>query len=130
MEVSAGVGEEYTSASNHVIYNAGQQTVSAHTDEYVPVTTRFQVTDGNKPLMSISGAYEHDNSVLYFKKQGSWIINDRTNIATRMIHENKKMQVQTPTREVGACTHMHHMWCSTATLLNAPHVVLSPEHHA
>ena len=48
----------------------------------------------------------------------------------RMIHENKKMQVQTPTREVGACTHMHHMWCSTATLLNAPHVVLSPEHHA
>ena len=88
VEVTDRVGEEYTSASDHILYNLGQQTVDAYTDEYVPVNACFQVAEVNKPLMSVSSAYENGNTVLYSKKHGSWVINDETNIATPMEYKN------------------------------------------
>ena len=88
VELTRRVGEEYTCANDTVIYNQGQQTVSAYTDDFVPVSTRFQVTDVNKPLMSVKVAKDNDNTILYSKKYGDWIINDITGSATRMVDEN------------------------------------------
>ena len=50
VQLTARVGEEYTCANDTVIYNQGQQTVSALTNDWVPVSSTFQVTDVNKPL--------------------------------------------------------------------------------
>ena len=88
IEATGRVGEEYTCANDTAIYNKGQQTVSGYTDDYVLVSSRFQVTDVNKPLMSVYSARDNDNTLLYSKKYGDWIINDLTGSATRMIEEH------------------------------------------
>ena len=88
IEITSRVGEEYTCANDTVIYNQGQQTVSGYTDDYVPISSRFQVADVSKPLMSVYSARDNDNTLLYSKKYGDWIINDLTGSATRMCEEN------------------------------------------
>ena len=88
IELTNRVGEEYTCANDTLIYNQGQQTVSAYTDDYVPIASRFQVTDVNKPLVSVYSARDNDNTLIYSKKYGDWIINDLSGTAARQSLEN------------------------------------------
>ena len=88
VEVTRRVGEEYTCANGTIIFNQGQQRVNAVTDDWVPVNSVFQVTDVNKSLMSAHDAKHNDNTMLISKKYGDWLINDISNVATRLVEEN------------------------------------------
>ena len=88
VQVTQRVGEEYTCASDHVIYNQGQQTPSGVTNDWLPVSYTSQVTDVNKPLMSVKRMKDNDNTVVFSKKWGDFIINDITGVATQMVDEN------------------------------------------
>ena len=68
VQVTQRVGEEYTCASDHVIYNQGQQTPSGVTNDWLPVSYTSQVTDVNKPLMSVKRMKDNDNTVVFSKK--------------------------------------------------------------
>ena len=84
VEVTPQVREEYNTANAGVIYNQGQQRVEGFIDDYVPFCSKFQVADVNRPLMAVYDIRENDNTVIYSKKYGDWIVNDNTGIATQV----------------------------------------------
>ena len=77
-------GGEYTTANAGVIYNQGQQRVEGYADDYVPFCCKVQVTDVNRPLIAVYDIRENDNTNIYSKKYGDWIINDNSCTATNM----------------------------------------------
>ena len=88
VEITPHVGEEYTVANAEVIYNEGQQRVQRFTDDFMPFGAKFQVTDVRRPLMAVSDIRDNNNTIIYSKQYGDWIVNDQTGAATQLYFEN------------------------------------------
>ena len=88
IEITEHVGEEYTVANAEVIYNEGQQRVQGVTYDYMPFGAKFQVTDVRRPLMAVSDIRDNNNTIIYSKQYGDWIVNDQTGAATQLYFEN------------------------------------------
>ena len=88
IEITEHVGEEYTVANAEVIYNEGQQKVQGVTNDYMPFGAKFQVTDVRRPLMAVSDIRDNNNTIIYSKQYGDWIVNDQTGAATQLYFEN------------------------------------------
>ena len=89
IEVTSQVGDEYTTANNTIIYNEGQQKIKGYPDYYVPINTKLQVTDVHRPLLAVADMEDNNNTVVFSKKHGSWVINDLTGTATAINRNNR-----------------------------------------
>ena len=88
VEVTDQVGDEYTSASNDIMYNQGQQRVDGVTENYLPCNLKVQVTDVNKPLIAASDMEDQGNTIVLSKKWGHWLVNDNTGTSVPLNREN------------------------------------------
>ena len=52
------------------------------TDDFMPYGAKSQVTDVRRPLMAVSDIRDNDNTIIYSKRYGDWIVNDQTGAAT------------------------------------------------
>ena len=55
-------------ANKGTITNVGQQTLKAYTNEYIPIATRYQVTQVHRPLAAVSEIEDADKTLVIRKK--------------------------------------------------------------
>ena len=67
-------GQTYAAAGGKVLKNEGEKWVQALTGQGKPVTTRWQVVDVNRPLMSVHQICQNGNIVV-FGETGGYIMN-------------------------------------------------------
>ena len=58
------------------------------TDDFMPFGPKFQFTDVRRPLMAVSDIRDNDNTIIYSKRYGDWIVNDQTGAAAQFYFEN------------------------------------------
>ena len=84
IEVTPQVGEEHMAANKGIIHNAGQQTVSAYTNEFLFVSTKFQVTQVHRPLAIVSENLDANKTLVISNKYGRFIMWNDTWITTEV----------------------------------------------
>ena len=75
-------------ANKGTITNVGQQTVKAYTNEYIPIATRYQVTQVHRLLAAVSEIEDADKTLVISKKYRRFILDDSTGIRTKLGRED------------------------------------------
>ena len=69
-------------ANKGTIHNVGQQTVSAYTNEFLLVSTKFQVTHVHRPLAAVSEIEDADKTLVISNKYGRFIMDNDSWVKT------------------------------------------------
>ena len=83
------MGVVYEAANGAKMPNKGQKTLQGFTNEYVPLAVVAQVSDVNKPLMSVMKACRAGNQVV-FDEEGSYIRHKESGVITKIRQEGGK----------------------------------------
>ena len=87
VETTPQIGEEYMTANTGTIHNVGQQTVSAHTNEFLLVSTKYQVTQVHRPLAAVSEIEDANKTLVVSNKYGRFIMDIDTWVTTAVGRE-------------------------------------------
>ena len=88
IEITPQVGEEYMAANKGTIHNVGQQTVKAYTNEFIPVSTKYQVTQVHRPLAAVSEIEDADKTLVISKKYGRFIMDNSIGVCAQLGRED------------------------------------------
>ena len=84
------MGDEYMAANKGKLQNIGQQTVNSYTNEYIPTSTQFQITEPpvHRPLIAISELEDANKTLCISKVYGRWIYDHNTGLTTEIGRDN------------------------------------------